>query len=202
MSRHNHWWKPHFKTKKALEEKIRAIAKNNLIGSELGEEDTLFMKWVLSHHDQFDDKCGCGLKSILVQRDEFNNRFFAIKRIDESIIDISWRHALTPKSNDRIFFLMALREEVKGQIFAFKKSSDSVCGICGEMISGDAHVDHVVPFRDIVSSFFGDEIHETIDMGPVPSILKDRTLAKRWKEYHEMFAVLQMSHARCNLKKG
>lgn len=203
MSIDNHWWKPRFSTKKALEDKIRSIAKGTPIGASLGDVDRGFMTWVLSHHDQFEEKCGLGLVAIVVCRDDFNNRFFSIERSDGTLEDISWTHALKPKTNERKHFLSALREEVKGQIFAFKKSAQPICGICGRRIDGeDAHVDHVTPFRDLVSFLFGDDIHETIDMGPTASTLRDRDIARRWSEFHARNAQLQMAHAACNLKKG
>lgn len=196
------WWTPHFKTKKLLEQKIRSIAASAPIGIPLGEVDTQFMRWVFSHHDEFEEKCGVGFDGIVVGLDDFNNRFFSILRVDGSLIDISWRYAINPKSNDRTIFMRALREEVKDQIFLFKRSSTPVCGICGEVIDGDIHVDHVVPFRELVSDFFGLIVHDVIDMGPVPSLLRDRNVAQKWAEYHREKATLQMSHARCNLKKG
>lgn len=203
MSASNHWWKPRFATKKALEDKIRSIAKETPIGASLGDVDKGFMTWVLSHHDQFEEKCGFGLVAIVVCRDDFNNRFFSIERSDGTLEDISWHHALKPRRNERKHFLSALREEVKEQIIAFKKSAEPICGICGMRIYGeDAHVDHVTQFRDLVSSSFGDEIHEIIDMGPTRPILKDRDIARQWSEFHAQNAQLQMAHAACNLKKG
>lgn len=196
------WWTPHFKTKKLLEQKIRSIAAAAPIGAPLGDVDTQFMRWVFSHHDEFEDKCGVGFKGLIVKLDEFGNRFFSILRMDGSLIDISWRHALNPKNNERTIFVRALREEVKDQIFSFKKSSTPVCGICGNVIDGDIHVDHVVPFRCLVSDFFGADVHDVLDMGPAPSLLKDRWIAQEWIKYHKEKAILQMSHARCNLKKG
>jgi 5-methylcytosine-specific restriction endonuclease McrA len=204
MSGNNHWWKPRFATKKALEERIRSIAKETPIGASLGDVDKGVMTWVFSHHDQFEQKCGSGFVGIVVCRDDFNNRFFSIERSDGTLEDISWTHALKPrqKTDERKYFLAALREEVKGQIFAFKKSAQPICGICGRRIDGESHVDHVTPFRDLVSFLFGDDIHETVDMGPTASVLRDRGIARQWVQFHARNAELQMAHAECNLKKG
>jgi hypothetical protein len=195
------WWTPHFKTKKLLEQKIRSIAAAAPIGAHLGDIDTQFMLWVFSHHDEFEEKCGVGFKDFLVGRDQHGNRYFLIERSDGSKIDISWTHALTPNSSKRKWFIAALRQEVSEQIIDFRKSSGRTCGICGGQISGISHVDHVKPFRGLVSDFFGNDVHETIDMGEY-SLLADRVLAQKWRDYHHANATLQITHKNCNLKKG
>ena len=197
----NHWWKPHFKTKKLLEQKIRSIIAGTPIGASLGKVDTQFMTWVLSYHDEFEYKCGLGLRGLMIGLDQYGNRYFLIERVDGSKIDISWVHALTPNSSKRKWFLAALRQEVGDQILDFRKSSGKTCGICGSEISGVSHVDHVKPFRVLVADFFGGDTHDTIDMGEY-SLLCDRDLAQSWKDYHMQNAELQITHQHCNLKKG
>lgn len=201
MSSSDNWWKEEFGKKSIIQDKIRTIAKSNPLNTKLGEIDTEFMLNVFKHHPQFEDKCGNGFRGVIVKKDTYGNRCFHIERKDGSTVDISWHHALSPKTNKRKWFLAALREEIKGQVFALKKNCGTVCGICGGEIEGDMHVDHLTPFREMVREFFDDDVHDTVDHGDY-SLLKDRVLASRWKEYHAIFAILQPTHAKCNLKKG
>lgn len=196
------WWKPEFKTKKALQSAIREIANNAYIGESLSHDDEEFMLYVLSYHDGFVEKCGCGFSYIFVDLDEFGGRHFRIARMDETDVGISWHHAVSPNNSARSHFLSALREEVKDQIFSFKASSTNVCGICGgEISSGDKHIDHVVPFRNLVERFFGQDIHETKKLDTT-CILLNRQLAQDWSRFHQENAILQPSHAACNMRKG
>ena len=201
MSRSNEWWKPHFKTKKALKEKIRSIANDNPLDAPLGDVDRQNIMWVFSHFDYPEEKAGSGVKDIIVRKDSYGNRCFYLARKDGTEVDISWTRGLEPKSLKRQDFLSALRQEVRDQIFDFKKSQETKCAICGDEINGNLHVDHLIPFRDLVKDFFGGETHETIHEGD-KNYIKDRSVAQRWSEYHEMFAVLQVTHAQCNLRKG
>jgi len=196
------WWKPEFKTKKELQEAIRKIANEAYLGEALPQDQEEFMLYVLSHHVGFEEKCGAGYSHIFVDLDEFKSRHFRIARVDGSDIDISWHQALTPRPSKRNDFLSALREEVKDQIFLFKMKSDDVCAICRQGIeSGEKHIDHLVPFRDLVKDFFQDATHKVKDLGTT-YVLEDRDMAERWKAYHQENAILQSSHAKCNLKKG
>lgn len=201
MSNSDKWWKDEFGRKVILQEKIRFIAKFNPLNARLGEVDTDFMLNVFRHHPQFEDKCGNGFRGIIVKKDTYGNRCFHIERKDGSTVDISWHYALSPITSKKKWFLAALREEVKEQIFSFKKNCGTVCGVCGGEIEDKMHVDHITTFRELVSEFFGDDVHDTVDHGDY-SLLKDRVLAARWIEYHDMFAILQPTHAKCNLKKG
>lgn len=201
MSNSDRWWKEQFGTKKNIQGKIREIAKSNPIDARLGDIDTDFMLNVFRHHPQFEDKCGDGFRGIIIRRDTYGNRCFNIERKNGTTVDISWHHALSPVTSQKKWFVAALREEVKGQVFSFKNTCACICGICGGEICGNMHIDHIIPFRELVAEFFGDELHETVDYGEY-SLLKDRNIASRWVEYHKMFALLQPTHAKCNLKKG
>lgn len=195
------WWNPRFKTKKELEASIRNIANNQKIDLPLGDIDRDFMMWVFSHHDNYHEKVGCGVKDIVVRPDSYGNKCFHFIRIDGSSEDISWTRCLNTGDLKRQDFLSALREEVKYQIFDFRKSAESVCAICGEQISGNMHIDHKIPFSELVIRFFGTTIHETTHHGEF-NFLADRKLAERWRDFHEEYAFLQPTHAKCNLMKG
>ena len=196
------WWRPQFKTKKALQDAIREIANKAYIGESLSHDDEEFMLYVFSRHDGFSEKCGCGFSHIFVDLDEFGGRHFRIARVDGTDVGISWHHALSPRSSERTHFMSALREEVKEQIFSFKASSGNVCGICGgEISSGDKHIDHLIPFRSLVDQFFGQNIHPTQKLDTT-SILSNRQVAKDWSSFHQENAILQPAHAKCNMRKG
>lgn len=195
------WWSPLFKTKKAITEKIRSIANNQRIDMPLGDVDKDFMMWVFSHHDDYEEKIGCGVRDVVVRPDSYGNKCFHFIRVDGSCEDISWTRCLKTGDLKRQDFLSALREEVKYQIFDFRKNVESVCAICGGQISGDMHIDHKVPFSELVIRFFGADIHETTHHGEY-NLLSDRKIAARWMEFHKEYAFLQPTHAKCNLKKG
>lgn len=132
--------------------------------------------------------------------------------------DISWRYCLASAKNEKDTRIQrmtaALRGSVVPQIAEFRSAlsadpSDIVsCEHCGVPVKlCDAHVDHVVEFRELASAFLAStELGVPADVHDDPMALnrhrffeKDRDFEKGWTEYHRRHAKLQLTCRTCNL---
>ena len=194
------WWYPYFKTQKHLIEEIRRIVKSTKENSEVTGEDCDKILWVLSHHRNHIGKIGTGVRRLIVINDGWGGSCFAYERNDGSIEAISWQKSIRPPT-ERSLFIQALRHEIDDQILHFKATHNSTtCGICGLNLGADLHADHIKPFRELVSEFFGGAIYKTYSSGTI-NWLVDRSVADDWKRFHKENATLQFSHAECNMEK-
>jgi DNA-directed RNA polymerase-4 subunit 1 len=79
-----------FKTKKALEEKLRAMLYAAPLGVELDEPEHSFLLCVLFRHPEALKKVGCGVKAFRVTTTEYKNRCFEVIRTDGSYEEFSY----------------------------------------------------------------------------------------------------------------
>lgn len=78
-----------FVTKKALEEKLRALLYAAPLGVELDEPAHSFLLCVLFRHPEALKKIGLGVKAFRVTTSEYKNRCFEVIRVDGSYTDFS-----------------------------------------------------------------------------------------------------------------
>jgi 5-methylcytosine-specific restriction endonuclease McrA len=128
---------------------------------------------------------------------------------DQSESSLSWKVCITPRSKNHNL-RHALRKAINYQINRFKQSNDSTtCNICYQELTGESHVDHIIPFADLVKDFNNDWPHD------LPTIFEksqdgigcmfseeDEGYETAWRIYHETYATLQITCASCNLSKG
>ena len=110
--------------------------------------------------------------------------------------------------------LAAMRQIIEPQIKTFRlsvnrqlKKKPLKCKITGEFVnSGEFHIDHSYPFKNLVEEWCREEKIdlERIDVycRGTKCYFKDTDLAERWFDYHMMNARLQVLSAAANLKKG
>ena len=110
--------------------------------------------------------------------------------------------------------LVAMRQIIDPQIKTFRasvnrqlKKKPIKCSLSGEFInSGEFHIDHRYPFKNLVEEWCRDERVdlENVDVycRGTKCYFKDTDLAESWFDYHMMNAQLQALSAKANLEKG
>ena len=110
--------------------------------------------------------------------------------------------------------LVAMRQIIEPQIITYRlsvnrqlKKKPIKCLMSGEFISsGEFHVDHRYPFKNLVEEWCREERVdlERIDVycRGTKCYFRDTSLAESWFDYHMMHAQLQALSAKANLQKG
>lgn len=110
--------------------------------------------------------------------------------------------------------LVAMRQIIDPQIKTFRlsvnrqlKKKPLRCAVSGDFInSGEFHIDHRYPFKNLVEEWCrGEQVDlERIDVycRGTKCYFKDTSLAESWFDYHMMNAQLQALSAKANLEKG
>jgi hypothetical protein len=137
-------------------------------------------------------------------------RSIYIVRGDGTELIISWRVCITP-CTQKDYLVKALRRSISSQILRFKAkymNEHTQCGICGIETGKEVHIDHVIPFVELVKDF-----HEYWNH-PVPTTFadspdgvgpvfqeEDMTYRVAWEEYHGKHASLRITCPGCNLRR-
>lgn len=192
-----------------------------------------FVMDLLAHHPRFEEKLSGHARLEVVRSGayELGGRGLMIHYEDGRFDDVSWRKsiaAMAPPggggggrkaaaSDARQRLQDALREAVQDQVSEHYRRAFQMCGVircghCGCRVDrGAAHVDHVVPFADLVKGFLSSSgttsvPEEAVVDAPTYAGLQRHRLAdaygsvrEAWAAYHRSNAVLQIACARCNL---
>jgi hypothetical protein len=206
-----------FSTKLAAKERIRGILYGTELGSFLAGDDFNLICWLLNRHSEVDTKVGAGITALSVNTNTMGSRSFWIHRIDGSVVDFSYRHALDGKPNHRQEVLAALRWEVDGQIISFRdwyfsQHADAhgrvQCPITGLWITRrEAHVDHIIRFVDLADYFiawaggYEQVSYRCAEIG-AHGWLTDRQLGNTWQTWHQQNAQLRIIESKANLMRN
>jgi len=195
----------HFDSKAAAEKYLRCIIgkyKGDIVSD---EADDAFLRAAVERHHNAREKVGPGIDFFFIDKGPNHSRDYCIYiyRIDDSIIDISYKKMITtPSKRDEA--LKAMRCEIKGQIMARRRNLGA---------DPSHHLHHEPAFIILVEEFLRDRglNLEEIDVANVPGsssdkMFLDRDLAKEWSRYHEDKATLtlvdkveHLRRARCRL---
>lgn len=206
-----------FKTKKALQNRVRLILWSYSDGEYLTFNDLEFMTDLLSNHPQADIKIGSGVAGMQVRQNPVytQTQGFWIIRTDGTDTDFSYIECLTPTPKPKKV-LRALRVAVEPDTQAFKQrffdqhNGIAPCPItCETMTYTNCHVDHAPPNTfDVLAQRFLEE--EGIDPNDVELLdeyadnrlqdeLADQDLKRKWIDYHGEHAQLRVISRRANL---
>jgi hypothetical protein len=203
-----------FKTKKALEDYIRAIVNSTPDNTPIPSPDHDFLvPFFQTLHNQWDVKKGLGVKHFEVRwvyTSQGKSRGVHIVRTDESVIDISWKRILE-KPSHYADVLDAARLEVAAQRndFSdafFKGNKEPKCQVTQVPITKkESQVDHAAPLTHkalvdawLVAGGIATNDIKLEDLG-VESRFTDRALAEGWQQYHRENARLRVVHKIVNL---
>jgi hypothetical protein len=180
---------------------------------------------LLEYHTEKDEKIGCGVAHIKVEKHtdlisgfKSKTSHFHIYRKDGTDIDFSYRNCVSNigkngyKSKKRDDVLKSLRFVVRPQIDEFRtktfdKKEYLICEILGINFSKKTcHIDHKPPksFANIVENFLQKyELSiEDIETSPVDNIydtISDENIRSNWFEYHKQYAELRAIHKTANM---
>lgn len=177
-----------------------------------GTKEYAYLLDLVSRHPDADSKIGAGIQSFYVHRSVTGHIALSIKRVDTTLVDISWVTCVKakPKTN-RDNLLAAMRAAVQTQIANVKATytPNMNCEICDTSIYSllECHVDHKKPaFLEIANAFIEqNESPQVFDDDPVRNnavfTKDDAVYQKRWQAYHHQHATLRLVHANCNLSR-
>ena len=199
-----------FRTKKDASEHIRAILHTTTPGTSVvgGEYD--FIRGLLDHHPCAAEKIGCGVATIEVESIKGAAPGFMLTRTDGSRDDFSYKRCLHGEASHHSRVVQAMRNEVQDQIDAFRRNwfamqEEPICELTGQKLrmGPEAHVDHLVPFREITSRFlaaFGGAsgVQVTSSQRWPGTELSDRHVAQAWRIVHSRYP-LRVVHRSGNL---
>ena len=203
-----------FTTKKSVEERVKCILYSYAGGQELSQDDFDFISDLLTLHDGYEQKRGCGIESIFIRSNPvYRIPGFWIRRIDGTETDFSYLKCLRPSSKRREFE-QALRAAVAPDIQQFRidffSRGPSRCPFTGESLTfANAHVDHAAPytFKSLVDSFIDTYVYDFdrveilgkgVD-GVIQRTLADDGLMDSWIAYHRQWAKLRVVSRTANL---
>jgi hypothetical protein len=209
-----------FNLKKDLVSRVQAIIRSHKDHEMLGWFDLRFMTDLLKCHPQAKIKLGCGIDGMYVAENPIypgkQSRGFRLIRTDGSETDFSYRECITPTSYKRKV-KAAFRVAIESQALQFKQeyfdstpAGWATCPDTGEFLSFvNSHVDHVAPltFEHLLNHFLEREsltleqvrINDFGQDNCYQDTLTDGTLKKRWMEYHQSHAVLEVVSKHANL---
>ncbi|MFF1338108.1 DUF3223 domain-containing protein [Streptomyces sp. NPDC058290] len=195
----------HFRTQKALRERMRGIMNSYRYDEVVGEADEEFLRDLITRHPDYEEKAGVGVGGFLVVRTEWNNRGLMLVRIDGSDIDISWEECLkaTPHAQQvRGCLRRAVKEQVLAVLAEAFTQGPVVCAVTGDSIASprEADVDHYQPvFEELAASFIQEHgglaafvIAPDNAAGFSVAELESAALVTDWQEYHRKYANLRV----------
>lgn len=172
--------------------------------------DLAFILRVLAFHQNADQKIGCGIKDIWVQKSIFHSRSFWLRREDDSKTDFSFLMCFKKSSNLRDV-KAAMRKAIGPSIAYFRHSFFSIVGEHRCIVSGlelnlkNSSVDHEWPetFDKLSNDFLqGHEVIVETGDGFFGCHFKDPELEQAWIIFHNERAKLRVIHTSVNASLG
>jgi len=184
-----------------------------LRSGEITADNATFLHDLIRRHPEYALKASSGIARFEIRPNpRFPGNTFWIIRIDGSETDFSFLRCIKgiPLTH-RERVIAAMRGHVLAQILDYKKenlAADTKCALTGAPLADeDGHVDHVVPFIDMVHAFLENVPIETIELmppgdGKFGEQFADFRLIAQWQEFHRKRAQLQLCTAQANMSKG
>jgi hypothetical protein len=202
-----------FSSKKILQERLQQCLHNNPIGFVVLGEDGEILKCLVQRHRYAEELIGPGLLGVVIGTDSYGGSNFQALRIDGTCQAFSYIKALSnqnPLTDKRNRINRAFRNEIHSQIVEFKTKATCKEQSCSGMLMfwETLDVDHVdKSFAQIRNDFLEyeglslDEVMYKEDEDSDSTSLVDRSLAKRWFDWHKKEAVLVALHRDEHRKK-
>jgi hypothetical protein len=134
-------------TKKEQLEFCKLILNKYDLGHVIVEEKNKLIE-IFKNHPDWEQKRGVGGKYIFINKSDYGHRCFFIKRIDNTITDISFIKAINSKSEtDLSKIKKACRSAIVSEIIKFKKENvilgESRCEFSNEILTSEnINIDH------------------------------------------------------------
>ena len=199
-----------FNTKTAAEKYTRSKMNEYGIGEYSEGAAYDFLTDLLNNHPEKEEKIGCGVKKIIVEKNYRGCFTTFILRTDWSIIDWSWVYCCQFKirsvKND---LFAAMRYSIHDQTAAYKATQELKCLYCGtsEGEPYEFHVDHHNPSFKVIRNIFM-EMHPEFPQSYTGGYgcltcfkPEDTVYEKKFQDHHHHFANYQILCRQCNLSK-
>lgn len=206
-----------FPSKKSALEEIRAVRDRYPDGVPLTHDDHVFIRDLVSLHTEAEEKIGVGISHFTVATEtEFGgrNRHFVLHRHDGTFTDFSFQHCLTPSSKGKNDTLLALRQAIKEQTWAFREREFSspvqiICPYENVVLTRDTcQIDHEAPrtFDALVNAWLTSQSMrlEAVQITPPADnqLVGQMTNAAQiasWQSFHRTHAKLRLLSVKGNL---
>lgn len=202
-----------FESKKAATARVREILRTNPHGVPLAGADFEIVRALLDRHPRATEKVGAGVAAITVDRVEHGSPGFWVHRVDGTLTDFSHRAAMTaPSHATRV--ASALRRAVEDTVVGWKRdlfeqTATVVCPLTGATLDRrHGHVDHVIPFADLVDGWLRarrmtvDDIAVVSADGQAGPRFADPWLEQDWRDWHDRHARLRYIHPSANQRRA
>lgn len=206
-----------FPTKESALTEIRAIRDRYPDGVALGHNDHALLCDLISLHSEADEKIGVGISHFTVTTEtKFGgrNRHFVLHRHDHSFTDFSFVHCLNPKSKSKNDRILALRQAIKKQTWAFRDQELSsgrriVCPFEKVVLTRETcQIDHEAPrtFEALVVAWLA-SLQITIEAVQITppadnqlvGEMTDEVQIASWQSFHQNNARLRLLSVKGNL---
>lgn len=183
------------------------------VSQEIPVDDQKFFHQLFTCHPDYEEKIGCGIKTIRWGHDPVHgSKCLLIRRFDDTEDVISWRGSIRkPTLKHKV--QQAFRNTVAGDVNIFKASAafnPVTCFITGERLGfSNSRViyNKDLSFNELVEEFLGFLDLELSDIRLMfsnknfkASILADNELAAKWRAYHKEMAVMTLVSSDTQIK--
>ena len=201
-----------FKTQKELEKHVRKLlhelGPTNDVAA-VSRKTFTFLFELLERHPNASTKLH-NFKQMVVQPVGHLAYGLLIRYEDGTLDDISWKVCVSGKTpSPKHAIASAYRQAIQDQIDRFRTENETTsCTHCHcDLSSSGCHVDHIVPFVDLINAFtIQCELTVPNEIMSAPLCLyrhrflkTDDKFEDAWRSFHEQHAILQITCAPCNL---
>jgi hypothetical protein len=202
-----------FSSATQAKKEISGLLQSHQPGQVVAEECWEFLDALLDRHPEAEQIRGCGVVAFFVDRDSFGSQCFWVLRSDGSRQHFSYRQCVKPTTRSQ-WATDAFRCEIAPQILRFKRDQFAEngvvpCALTGALVTWyECHVDHVVPFAEVLKNFLSQEPGLPLEDVDVEEVgvggvrLESRELASFWCDFHRQHAVLRITTAKANLSRS
>lgn len=176
----------------------------------LNEDMFQKIQFLLKGHPDYVEKIGVGIKEIFIGETIFKAHGFYIKRIDDSIIDFSYKSCLNPPTLIQRFasaYRNAIVFDILGFLFKDNILGDALCFKCG-IYTENPHVHHAGDYpvsRQIKEFIKENNIQITKEMFDTSELFiemfNDEEIKNKISDYHNKVSVLQKLCVECHKKE-
>ncbi|MDO8468188.1 MAG: DUF3223 domain-containing protein [Candidatus Peribacter sp.] len=202
-----------FSNKDGIKVRCREIIAKIADGQPIPDEDLPFLIELFQHHDEWGDKALKGIKKITVQRTgQYATRCFMLLLSDNTIIDISFNHAIKLLRGERTKVLQpqrlvdyknAARTAVTEDVRAFRDAHLALkitCPFSGDLIVREnCAVDHEPPltFDKLLYDFTANGSINPLQVAVgsrdgTTAYFESMDLATNWIDYHRLNSRLRL----------
>lgn len=202
-----------FTSKEKINQTTRQYINEIGIGGRIYPNDNVFNYFneLLQHHQDYENKIGCGIAFFFITNHKFNNPQLNIHRLDGTNIDIAYIFGTKFNCKNKIttYLKCAMRQAIKDYTIDFKKNQTALrCVECNtDDLEKKYHTDHIYPFSKIYDEFLILNPNHPTEFDDEDCLkvfqLKDEEYKNQWIQYHNSYENnFQILCQTCNNKKS